>query len=148
MTVLSSRLWNLKLPRKNARLYFFYFIHRMSPDNNARVFVSLVQGSARGMSRSAGEGTEGTESGGQRGGGKRGAKSAFALQFGMTLIIWSGPFWGRRRLPVTTDVDYTKRGSLEGCVNKTRAATHPHTTTHTHTQSVIVGALSPCPNWL
>lgn len=31
--------------------------------------------------------TEGSESRGQRGGVKRGVKSAFALQFGMTLII-------------------------------------------------------------
>lgn len=80
--------------------------------------------------------TEGSESRGQRGGVKRGVKSAFALQFGMTLIIWSGPFWERRRVPVTTDVDYTKQGSLEEWVNKTSS----HMLTHTHW--VIIGALS------
>lgn len=120
---------------KNTVFYFIYHPHILSTDNVVRVFVSLFQGSPQWMSWMMGEGTEGSESGGQRGGVKRGVKSAFALQFGMTLIIWSGPFWERRRLPVTTDVDYTKQGSLEGCVNKTQA--------HTHTYRVIVGALSP-----
>lgn len=50
---------------------------------------------------------------------KGGGKSAFGLQFGMTLVIWSGPFGGRRMLPITTDVDYTKQASLKD--------THTHT---------------------
>lgn len=90
------------------------------------------------MSWMIGEATEGSESEGRKRRSEtekeRDAKSAFALQFGMTLIIWSGPLGERRRLPVTTDVDYTKQSCLEGCVNKKTSPSLLHW--------VIAGALS------
>lgn len=113
---------------KKVPLFFFFICHPHVFSRRCRQSVCLFpsQGSPQRTSWKIWE-TEGSVSGGQRGGVKRGVKSAFALQFGMTLIIWSGPFWGRRRLPVTTDVDYTKQASLKGRENKTQGHTHTHT---------------------
>lgn len=116
------------LYQKTIVFCFVFHPHMFRRDPVVRMFVSVFQSFPPWMSQMIGAGTEGCESRGQRGGvweteKKRNIKSAFALQFGMTLIIWSGPFWESRRLSVTTDADYTKQGCLEGCVNKTQALT-------------------------
>ncbi len=68
-------------------LYFIHHPHKLSTENVARVFRLCFSRFFTMDVVNDRRGTEADESGGDGGGVKRGVKSAFALQFGMTLII-------------------------------------------------------------